>query len=102
MRNGELNMEFYVEHHSWRRKQNEWTGNIVKKFKKLKEFEKYVIDIYEKYPDFDITYDIFECVGGTKGTILSKVHYIDKKFTVITISNRWVKLCYYSEKIIKK
>lgn len=95
-------MAFYVEHHSWRKKNNQWTGNIVKKFIKLKDFEKYVMDTHEKYPDSDIKYDIYECINGRKGVLLSKLLYLNKKFTIVTISNRWVHLCSNSEKIIEK
>lgn len=95
-------MTFYVEHHSWRKKNKRWAGNIVRKFKKLHDFENYIIATYEKYPDSDIKYEIFECINDTKGTLLSRLLYLNKNFTVITISNKWVDFCYNKEKIIEK
>lgn len=88
-------MQVYVEHHSWRKKsKTRWSGNIVLKFKNLSSLEKYIIDMYDRYPNEDISYSIFECLEGPKGELLAKLHYKKQKFNLVCVSNKWRKFCY--------
>lgn len=92
-------MEVYVEHHNWRKfrskkSKKSWTDNTVVKFKKLSKFEQYVIEMLDRYPEHDVTYNIYECLGGPKGGLLAKLHYKNKEFNLVCLSNRWKTFCH--------
>lgn len=89
-------MEVYVEHHNWRklRNKNKWTDKTVTKFSKLSKFEKYVIDMLDKYPEHDVTYSIYECLGGPRGGLIAKLQYKNKKFNLVCVSNKWRTFCH--------
>lgn len=89
-------MEIYVEHHSWRKlkKNNQWYDTTVKKFSKLSSLEKYIMELLDKYPEDDVTYSIYECLGGPKGNLLAKLHYKNKEFILVCVSNKWGIFCH--------
>lgn len=89
-------MEIYVEHHNWRRFRNnrKWSDNTVVKFTNLSKFENYIMKMLDKYPEYDVTYSIYECLGGPKGSLLAKLHYKNKEFNIVCMSNKWKSFCH--------
>lgn len=89
-------MNIYVEHPSWRKGRNKRkeSDNIVSKFKSLSALEKYIINNNDKYPEYDTTYKIYECLDGPRGELIAKIHYKKQIFKIECLNNKWRRFCH--------